>query len=155
MRGTVISRQMQIPEELYAQPERARRAYLRATESFNQRLQTLCERHRVERVLVDTSRNRAGCWPATSTSAAGGSAAAKRPASGRTPCQTMGLAPRGADWVSSVRSRPAVGCPHSALIHQPLVLDWSAMGEIKAPVIRGSVPWLPSIGWARFRGITG
>ena len=48
---------MEIPEELLAQPDRIRRAYLRAMEGFNQRLETMCQRNRVERVLVDTSRN--------------------------------------------------------------------------------------------------
>jgi uncharacterized protein (DUF58 family) len=48
---------LEIPEELFAQPERIRRAYLRAMEAFNHRLETLCQRNRVERVLVDTSRN--------------------------------------------------------------------------------------------------
>jgi uncharacterized protein (DUF58 family) len=48
---------MEIPEELLAQPDRIRRAYLRAMEGFNQRLETMCQRNRVERVLVDTSRD--------------------------------------------------------------------------------------------------
>ncbi len=48
---------LEIPEELLAQPERIRRAYLRAMEGFNQRLEALCQRNRVERVLVDTSRD--------------------------------------------------------------------------------------------------
>jgi uncharacterized protein (DUF58 family) len=48
---------MEIPEELLAQPDRIRRAYLRAMEGFNQRLEAMCQRNRVERVLVDTSHN--------------------------------------------------------------------------------------------------
>ena len=48
---------LEIPEELLAQPEQIRRAYLRAVERFNQRLDDVCQRNRVERVLVDTSRD--------------------------------------------------------------------------------------------------
>jgi len=46
-------------EELMAQPEVVRRRYLAAMESFNARLQELCQRNRVERVLVDTGRDMA------------------------------------------------------------------------------------------------
>ena len=48
---------LEIPDELLAQPEQIRRAYLRAVERFNQRLDDVCQRNRVERVLVDTSRD--------------------------------------------------------------------------------------------------
>jgi uncharacterized protein (DUF58 family) len=48
---------LEIPDELLAQPEQIRRAYLRALERFNARLEDLCQRNRVERVLVDTSRD--------------------------------------------------------------------------------------------------
>jgi uncharacterized protein (DUF58 family) len=48
---------LEMPEELFAQPDRIRRGYLRAMETFNRRLETLCQRNRIERVLVDTGRN--------------------------------------------------------------------------------------------------
>ena len=48
---------LEIPDELLAQPDQIRRAYLRAMERFNERLETMCQRNRVERVLVDTSRD--------------------------------------------------------------------------------------------------
>ena len=50
---------LEIPEELLAQPEAIRRNYLQAVEAFNGRLEELCERNRIERVLVDTSRDMA------------------------------------------------------------------------------------------------
>jgi len=46
---------LEIPDELLAQPERIRRAYLQAMEGFNRRLEDICQRNRIERVLVDTS----------------------------------------------------------------------------------------------------
>jgi len=48
---------LEIPDELLAQPAQIRRAYLRAMERFNERLADVCQRNRVERVLVDTSRD--------------------------------------------------------------------------------------------------
>lgn len=45
------------PEEYMAQPEDLRRAYLEALGRFNARFEDLCQRSRVERVLVSTSRN--------------------------------------------------------------------------------------------------
>jgi len=48
---------LEIPEELLAQPDQIRRAYLRAMERFNERLEEICQRNRIERVLVDTSRD--------------------------------------------------------------------------------------------------
>jgi uncharacterized protein (DUF58 family) len=50
---------LEIPEEIMAQPEVMRRNYLQVVEAFNQRLEELCERNRIERVLVDTSRDMA------------------------------------------------------------------------------------------------
>jgi uncharacterized protein (DUF58 family) len=50
---------LEIPEELLAQPERIRNAYLAAMQRFNDRLEELCQRNRIERVLVDTSRDMA------------------------------------------------------------------------------------------------
>ena len=48
---------LELPEELLAQPDQVRRAYLRAVERFNGRLEDICQRNRIERVLVDTSQN--------------------------------------------------------------------------------------------------
>jgi len=48
---------LEIPDELLAQPMQIRRAYLRAVERFNERLETMAQRNRIERVLVDTSRD--------------------------------------------------------------------------------------------------
>ena len=50
---------LEIPEDLLAQPNEIRRAYLRAMEKFNNRLENICGRNRIERVLVDTSRDMA------------------------------------------------------------------------------------------------
>jgi len=48
---------LELPEELTTQPEVLRREYLRALTQFNAGLEDLCLRNRVERVLVDTSRD--------------------------------------------------------------------------------------------------
>jgi len=48
---------LEIPEELLAQPEEMREAYLRAVGRFNDRLEEIAARNRIERVLVDTSRD--------------------------------------------------------------------------------------------------
>jgi len=48
---------LELPEELTTQPEVLRREYLRALAQFNAALEDLCHRNRVERVLVDTSRD--------------------------------------------------------------------------------------------------
>jgi len=50
---------LELPEELTTQPEVLRREYLRAMTQFNADLEDLCLRNRVERVLVDTSRDMA------------------------------------------------------------------------------------------------
>jgi len=50
---------LESPEERLAQPDRIRRAYLSAMQRFNARLDELCERNRIERVLVDTRRDMA------------------------------------------------------------------------------------------------
>jgi hypothetical protein len=47
---------LEIPEDLLAQPEDLRRAYLDALHRFNDRLEELALRNMCERVLVDTSR---------------------------------------------------------------------------------------------------
>ncbi len=48
---------LEIPDELLANPEAIRRNYLQAVATFNRRLEEICERNRIERVLVDTSRD--------------------------------------------------------------------------------------------------
>jgi uncharacterized protein (DUF58 family) len=50
---------LEIPEDLLAQPDRIRNAYLAAVQRFNDRLEEICQRNRIERVLVDTSRDMA------------------------------------------------------------------------------------------------
>lgn len=47
---------LEVPEELLAQPEDIRHAYLAALERFNVELESICRRNRIERVLVDTGR---------------------------------------------------------------------------------------------------
>jgi len=47
---------LEVPEELLAQPEDIRQAYLAAVERFQEELQTLCQRNHVECVMVDTGR---------------------------------------------------------------------------------------------------
>ena len=46
---------LEIPEELLAQPDQIRRSYMRAMERFNKKFEEICQRNRIERVLVDTS----------------------------------------------------------------------------------------------------
>ena len=46
---------LEIPDELLAQPDQIRRAYLRAMRQFNTDLDDVCQRNRIERVPVDTS----------------------------------------------------------------------------------------------------
>ncbi|NQT41565.1 MAG: DUF58 domain-containing protein [Planctomycetes bacterium] len=46
---------LEVPDELLAQPDQIRDAYLRAMNRFNDDLEILCQRNRIERVLVDTS----------------------------------------------------------------------------------------------------
>ncbi len=48
---------LELPEELITQPDVLRREYLLAVNRFNSSLEDLCHRNRVERVLVDTSRD--------------------------------------------------------------------------------------------------
>jgi uncharacterized protein (DUF58 family) len=48
---------LELPEELVTQPDELRRAYLSALGEFNDRLEDVCQRNRVERVLVDTRRD--------------------------------------------------------------------------------------------------
>ena len=48
---------LEVPEELVTQPDELRRAYLAALAEFNDRLEDVCRRNRIERVLVDTSRD--------------------------------------------------------------------------------------------------
>lgn len=51
---------LEAPEELLAQPEAIRRAYLAAVEQHNGQLEEICLRNRIEWVLVDTSQDMAG-----------------------------------------------------------------------------------------------
>jgi uncharacterized protein (DUF58 family) len=48
---------LEIPDELLTQPDELRRAYLRALDRFHEHLADICQRNRIERVLVDTSRD--------------------------------------------------------------------------------------------------
>jgi uncharacterized protein (DUF58 family) len=48
---------LEVAEEFMAQPQELREAYLRALNAFNDRFEMLCRNNRVERVLVDTSRD--------------------------------------------------------------------------------------------------
>lgn len=50
---------LEVPDQVLAQPEELRRGYLRAVNRFNAHLEEICQRNRIERVLVDTSRNMA------------------------------------------------------------------------------------------------
>jgi len=52
-------RRLEIPEEFLAEPESIRKNYLKAMNAFNERLDEICSRNRIERVLVDTSRDMA------------------------------------------------------------------------------------------------
>jgi hypothetical protein len=47
---------LEAPEEAIAHPEEIRRSYREAVGKFLARLDDLCQRNRVERVLVDTGR---------------------------------------------------------------------------------------------------
>jgi hypothetical protein len=48
---------MEIPRELLTQPNELRNGYLKALKRFNDRFEEVCQRNRVERVLVDTRRD--------------------------------------------------------------------------------------------------
>jgi uncharacterized protein (DUF58 family) len=48
---------LELPDELLTQPDELRDGYLRALTRFNDRFDEMCQRNRVERVLVDTSRD--------------------------------------------------------------------------------------------------
>ena len=48
---------LEVPDELVTRPDELRRAYLGALGQFNDRLEEICHRNRIERVLVDTSRD--------------------------------------------------------------------------------------------------
>jgi hypothetical protein len=53
---------LEIPDELLAQPEELRKGYLQAMNRFNNRFEEICQHNRVERVLVDTSRDMGGVF---------------------------------------------------------------------------------------------
>ena len=48
---------LELPDELLTQPDELRDGYLKALGRFNDRFDEMCQRNRVERVLVDTSRD--------------------------------------------------------------------------------------------------
>ena len=48
---------LELPEELITQPDELRRGYLAALGRFTDRLEDICQRNRIERVLVDTGRD--------------------------------------------------------------------------------------------------
>jgi hypothetical protein len=47
---------LELPQELLTQPNELRSGYLRAVSKFNAQFEDLCQRNRIERVLVDTRR---------------------------------------------------------------------------------------------------
>jgi uncharacterized protein (DUF58 family) len=53
---------LEIADEYLAQPEELRAGYLAALERYNSRFEEICQRNRVERVLVDTSRDMGGVF---------------------------------------------------------------------------------------------
>ena len=55
--GSVKFLGLEIPEELLTQPEELRRHYLAAVAEYMERLDEICQRNRIEHVLVDTSRD--------------------------------------------------------------------------------------------------
>lgn len=57
LEGMVKFQGLEVPDEFLTQPEDLRRAYLAAMQKFNDEFEQLCSRNRVERVLVDTSRD--------------------------------------------------------------------------------------------------
>jgi uncharacterized protein (DUF58 family) len=57
--GNVKFRGLEVSDELLTRPSELRKRYLAAVRQFNDRLEQLCMRNRVERVLVDTTRDRA------------------------------------------------------------------------------------------------
>ena len=59
LRGMTRFIGLEIPDEYLTQPEDIREAYLRALRRFNDRFEEICQRNRVERVLVDTGRGMA------------------------------------------------------------------------------------------------
>lgn len=48
---------LELPSELLTQPQELRAGYLRALKRFNDRFDEMCHNNRVERILVDTSRD--------------------------------------------------------------------------------------------------
>lgn len=48
---------LELPEELVTQPEELRRSYLKAVSDYGERMDDICQRNRIERVVVDTSRD--------------------------------------------------------------------------------------------------
>jgi uncharacterized protein (DUF58 family) len=48
---------LESPQELLTQPQELREGYLRAMQRFNDRFEDMCQRNRIERILVDTRRD--------------------------------------------------------------------------------------------------
>ena len=48
---------LELPQELLTQPQELRAGYLKALKRFNDRFDEMCQHNRVERILVDTSRD--------------------------------------------------------------------------------------------------
>jgi uncharacterized protein (DUF58 family) len=57
LEGTTRFVGLETAEHLLTDPQAIRRAYLAALERFDQKLQQVCQRNRVERVVVDTNRD--------------------------------------------------------------------------------------------------
>jgi uncharacterized protein (DUF58 family) len=57
--GTVKFVGLELPRELITQPGELRKGYLRAVKKFNDRFEDICQRNRIERVLVNTRRDMA------------------------------------------------------------------------------------------------
>jgi uncharacterized protein (DUF58 family) len=55
--GSIKFLGMEVPDEFLTQPQDLRAAYLQALGKFNTRFEEICQHNRVERILVDTSRN--------------------------------------------------------------------------------------------------
>jgi hypothetical protein len=53
---------LEVSDEFLTQPDELREAYRAAIGRFNQRFDDICQHNRVERVLVDTSRDMAGVF---------------------------------------------------------------------------------------------
>ena len=55
--GSVKFLGLEVSDEFLTQPQDLRAAYLKALSNFNTRFEEICQHNRIERILVDTSRN--------------------------------------------------------------------------------------------------